>query len=316
MDYGKVLSRAWEITWRWKILWILGFLASLGQGGGGTGINYTTSSSDWQDWQGWQIDPDFAGAVLAAIVALSCVAILIGIALWVASVIARGGLIAGVQQVEDEGSTSFGRAWRVGVKRFWTLLGIGILAALPLILLGLVAVVMMVLWLVPVTSSTELSSWTAALGVLGIGCGGLFCCGAIILSLLLGLIRTYAERAAVLEGLGWIEAFKRGWQVLKTNIGPTLVFWLVFMAIGIVIAGVVFAGVAATTLPFIGLFTQTDVGGWIVAPICCGGLVAMVLAALIGSLVNTFTSATWTLAYREMVRRTDQPAAVVQPIES
>jgi hypothetical protein len=32
--------------------------------------------------------------------------------------------------------------------------------------------------------------------------------------------------------------------------------------------------------------------------------------------VNTFTSATWTLAYREMVRRTDQPAAVVvQPTE-
>lgn len=32
MDLGKVLSRAWDITWRWKLLWVFGFLVSLGQG--------------------------------------------------------------------------------------------------------------------------------------------------------------------------------------------------------------------------------------------------------------------------------------------
>jgi len=43
------LKRAWEITWRWKILWFLGLLASLGQGGGGGGgSNYQFSSSDWE----------------------------------------------------------------------------------------------------------------------------------------------------------------------------------------------------------------------------------------------------------------------------
>ena len=43
MDYGRVLTRAWEITWRWKILWILGFLAALGSGSGGGGSSsYTT----------------------------------------------------------------------------------------------------------------------------------------------------------------------------------------------------------------------------------------------------------------------------------
>ena len=26
MDFGKVIGRAWQITWRWKILWVLGFL--------------------------------------------------------------------------------------------------------------------------------------------------------------------------------------------------------------------------------------------------------------------------------------------------
>ena len=70
--------------------------------------------------------------------------ILIGIALWVVSVIARGGLIAGVQQVEDEGGTRFGQAWRAGRKRFWSLFGIGILAGLPsfLIMMASLAVLL------------------------------------------------------------------------------------------------------------------------------------------------------------------------------
>jgi hypothetical protein len=61
MDYGKILSRAWEIAWRWKVLWILGFLASLGQGrGGGNGSSYSTSSSDWGT-QGLNVLPEVIG---------------------------------------------------------------------------------------------------------------------------------------------------------------------------------------------------------------------------------------------------------------
>ncbi|MBN1139615.1 MAG: hypothetical protein JXM73_23785 [Anaerolineae bacterium] len=313
MDYGKVLTRAWQITWRWKVLWILGFLASLGQGGGGGGGgNITTSSSDWE---GLQIDPEITGAIIAAIVSIACVAILIGIALWVVSVIARGGLIAGVQQVEDDGSTTFGRAWRVGVKRFWTLFGINILATLPAILMWLVFAGALAASIVGLVEGSETSDLVAALSAGGIGCAGLFCCLAVIVTFLLSLIQIYAERAAVLEGMGWIEAFKRGWQVLKTNIGPTLIFWLIFLVIGMIVGGVVLVGVMAVALPIIGLFTTTDVGAWVLVPICGGGLAAMILGAIIGSVVNTFTSATWTLAYREMIRGTDEAAVTVLPAE-
>jgi hypothetical protein len=318
MDYGKVLKRAWEITWRYKILWILGLLASLGQGGGGGGSsNYRFSSSDWE---GWQVKPEITGAVIAAIVGVACLAILIGIALWVVSVIARGGLIAGVQQVEDEGGTKFGQAWRVGRKRFWTLFGINVLVAVPVILMWLIFAGALAASIIGIVEGSEESNPLAALGVGGIGCAGLFCCLAIIISWLLSLIQTYAERAAVLEGLGWIDSFKRGWQVLKANVGPTLIFWVIFLVIGLVVGGVVLAGVMAVALPIIGAVTSatTDVGGWVLVPICGGALIAAILGALIGSVVNTFTSATWTLAYRAMVRRMDEPAAaaaVVWPPE-
>jgi hypothetical protein len=170
--------------------------------------------------------------------------------------------------------------------------------------------------IVGVVQGADSSDSTVALGVLGIVCSGLWCCGAVIVTWLLSLIQTYAERAAVLEGLGWIAAFKRGWQVLKANIGPTLIYWAIFVVIGLIVGGLVLAGVTAIALPIIGAMTTTDVGGWVLVPICGGGLIATILAAVIGSVVNTFTSATWTLAYREMARRIDQPAAVVvQPAE-
>ena len=85
---------------------------------------------------------------MAALAGAACLALIIGIALWVVSVIARGGLIAGVQQVEDEGDTSFGQAWRAGASRFWTLFGIGILAAIPMIILVLLGIAVLVLMFV------------------------------------------------------------------------------------------------------------------------------------------------------------------------
>ena len=35
MDIGEVLSRAWQIIWKHKVLWIFGILAGCASGGGG-----------------------------------------------------------------------------------------------------------------------------------------------------------------------------------------------------------------------------------------------------------------------------------------
>jgi hypothetical protein len=307
MDYGKVLSRAWEITWRWKVLWILGFLASLGRGSSApSNSGYRMDSSDWPWGRGWQVPPELVGLLIA----VGCLAILIAIAIWVVSVMARGGLIAGVQQVEEEGETTFLDAWRVGRDRFWTLFGISVLVFIPAFLLIVIGVGVLVLLIMGTVGAFDQASEAAgALGIVGsIFCGGTLCCGAVIVAVILDQIRVYAERAAILEGLGWTDAFGRGWQVLKENLGPTIIFWLVFLVIGAVIAVVVFGGVAAVALPMIGVLSRTDPGAWVLAPICLGGLVGFILFALIGSIVETFTSATWTLAYRQFTGMALEPA--------
>ena len=296
MDYGKILGRAWEITWRWKVLWILGFLASLGQGWGSGNPGYSTDSSNWPRWH----VADVSTPVWVILVIVACVAIFIGIALWVISIMARGGLIAGVQQVEDEDSTSFLRAWRVGVRRFWTLFGISVLTALPILILVVLGIAVFVLLIAGTVGIFDTSEAAGVTGIVGLVlCGGTLCCGTILVGIVLDQIRVYAERAAILEGLGWIEAIERGWGVLKNNLGPTILLWLIFLVIGLVFGAVIFGGLAVVIAPLIAIFASVEPGPWIAAPICLGGLLGILVFGLIGSVLETFTSATWTLAYRE-----------------
>ena len=36
-NFGEILTRAWQITWKYKVLWIFGILAGCTNGGGGGG---------------------------------------------------------------------------------------------------------------------------------------------------------------------------------------------------------------------------------------------------------------------------------------
>ncbi len=303
MDYGKILSRAWQITWRWKILWILGFLASIGQGFGSSGSSYQTRGDEW----GGPRIPEEAWVVIAAV---GCLALLLGIALWVLSLIARGGLVTGVQQVEDEDATTLGAAWRAGVGRFWTLLGISILTGLPAFIAIVAGILLLGLLIFGTIAAIDAAAEVGGFlgGTASVLCGGVVCCGGILLAIVLEQIRVYAERAVMLEGLGAIDSLKRGWQVLKDNLGPTIILWLIFLVIGLVVGAVLAAPFVALMLPFFAAMGGGDPSAWVLIPICLGGLLWLIVTAVIGSIVQTFTSATWTLAYRQFTGAVLPPA--------
>jgi hypothetical protein len=67
------------------------------------------------------------------------------------------------------------------------------------------------------------------------------------------------------------------------------------------IAAIVIAIVAVVAVPLVLLFVSIEPGWWMAAPLCLRGLLGFVLFALIGAIVETFTSATWTLVYRELM---------------
>ena len=56
-NFGEVLTRAWQIIWKHKVLWIFGILASCARGGGG-GSSGGGGNSGYQTGSG---DNPFSG---------------------------------------------------------------------------------------------------------------------------------------------------------------------------------------------------------------------------------------------------------------
>src|SRR5690606_18210434 len=110
---------------------ILGILAGLGGGGTSNFQAGGDGNGAGQPGQFPQFQDELTGLAIGVIIALICLAIVIGLAIWAISTIARGGLIAGVDTIESGGKSSFSQAWSAAWQKALTLLGIGIIPAIP-----------------------------------------------------------------------------------------------------------------------------------------------------------------------------------------
>jgi hypothetical protein len=287
MDYGRILSRAWNIIWEHKWLILLGVIVALGSssggggasGRGGAGFNLDEGDFDF-DMPEWRVpdslgDFDVPGLVLIAALVFISIAVVVGIALWVVATIARGGLIAGVSTIDGGGASSFGAAWNAGWRNGWRLLGIGILPAIPGFILLIAGLVALGAFAGFYGLIGEQSAWMP-----GVGIGVVFAaiaCVLVPIALVLSLLRTFANRACMLEDLGVIASYRRGLNVLIENIGPALILFLLQLVIGAVL-GVVLL------LP------------GLILVLCC---VLWPLLLLIQGTKVAYFSTMWTLAWRE-----------------
>jgi hypothetical protein len=281
MDYGRLLSRAWNIIWEHKFLILLGVLVALGSGGGGgasTGSNFAFNppSGDGRMPEFPQIpDPRTIGPVVG-IVAVLVIALMfvIAVAFWVVSTISRGGLIAGASAVDQGRVSSFSQAWSAGWRKGWRLLGIGALPAIPALLLAVIGVGA-ALAFGGAYRYMGRDLGVPAMGNLGILIAALSCV-LVPIALILGLLQTFANRACMLEDLGVFGSYRRGLEVLFKNLGPAVVLFLIQIGIGIAIAIVGF-------LP------------GILLALCC---VLWPLLILVQGGISAYFSTMWTLAWR------------------
>ncbi len=300
MDYGSLLSHAWEIIWNHKFLILLGVLVALGAGGGGAnpggtgGFDLETPSMPQQPpqapefpemprWRGFENFrlPNISGI---AIVLLVGGVIVIGLTVWVISTIAKGGLIAGADTIAAGGQTSFSAAFSAGWRRGWTLLGIGILPGIPALILALGALFVFLIASGAAPALGESVRVPLNVGVLGLL--GLMGCLVTPLIFVLSLLQTFANRACMLEHEGVFSAYKRGLNVLFGNLGPVLVLFLIQIVLNVGIGLVMI-------LP--GIFMA----------LCC---VLWPVLLLIQGAIAAYFSTMWTLAWREWTL----PAQAVQ----
>ncbi len=306
MDYGKLLTRALNIIWEHKFLILLGALIALGSGGNGGAssrldLNFDRPGRAFETPQPPNFEelPEFPGIPdperffrsiptnlsLVAIFAIAALVIFIGIPLWVLSTISRGALIAGVNTIEGGGTSSFGQAFNAGWRKGWTLVGIGLLPAIPGLVIAAVGAIGVLGYLGVAridTGRALLPFGGAALGLLAV-----LACLLVPVALVLSLLQTFANQACMLEDAGVFAAYRRGFSVLLEHIGSALLLFLIQIVVS-------FALGLMTLLPNILLL------------LCC---FLWPVLLLIQGAITAYFSTLWTLAWRQWAGLVDGAAA-------
>jgi hypothetical protein len=296
MDYGKILKRAVEITWRHRALWLFGFLLALfgggWGGGGGQGIQYRIDVSELAR-------PEWAWGLALLVLGLVFVLTVLAVVL---NNISRGALIGMVREVEETGNTSVRSGWRSGRSRLWSLIGIDLVTAIPAFItaMALIALAMAPLLL--------LLAQRDALTALGILLTVVLSLAVILVVIVggtaLGIVREFAYRQCVLEGKGVWRSIREGSRLVRANLRHAGLMWLVLFGVDLAVRVIAFPlilvgfGLAGGAGAAVYTATQSIVNAIVVGLVLA--LPTLLVMAAIGGVYLVFRSAAWTLAYREL----------------
>lgn len=308
MDFGSVLSRAWQIIWKHKVLWIFGILAGCGSANTGTGN--LRGNFNWETSAPPQMQNFFNQMSEAQIFALVAVAILVILVLVVLAIflgtIGRIGVIRGAQLADqDAGRVEFSELFSGSLPYFWRVFLLNLLVGLAMSLVGIAVAVFVIL---------------GSVLTLGIG---LICllplfCLLIPLGWVVTIVLIQANIAIVTENVGMIDGLSRGWEVFRTQFGSIIVMALILM-LGVSLVGglVIGAPLALIVGPVIaalilsgGQPTGDFFGGSLLITGLC--LVAYLpVMIVLNGILQTYILTAWTLTYRRLTGHGGATAAGV-----
>lgn len=312
-NFGEILTRAWEITWKYKVLWFFGILAGCTNGGGGGSggggnSGYSTGPSDqnlppelkrfvhqMENFVEWVADNLWIFIVIFLVVLLiALVNIFLG-------TIGRIGLIKGSYEAEMGAETlAFGELFSTSMPYFWRVFGLSFLIGLAFLLLFM-----------PI----------ALVGVLSAGVGFLcllpLICLLIPVGIAVSIIIEQANRAIVLEDLSMLDGVKRGWEIARSNVGPILVMALILFGISLVLGIVIALPIIIIVFPAI--FALALGEGQSFTPLylalACFCLYIPV-AWLLNGILATFTQSAWTLTYLRLTQDSEPTETPETPVIS
>lgn len=316
-NFGEVLTRAWQIVWKHRVLWIFGILASCGRGGGGnSGSSNRFSSSNgstpnlppqMMQWMQWI--ENHATQFIVITLAVVCV---IWIIVAFLSTIGKIGLIRGTAQAEGGAeSLVFGQLFSESTPYFWRMFGLSLILSLPFV----IVIVALVAGVVVFVAASAYSSGNNV-GFLGmipimLGC---FCL-LIPIMFVLGMIFRQSERAIVLEELGVMPAISRGWEIFRANLGPIILMAIILGVIGFVVGLVIAIPILAIVIPAAIAFAVGNAQN--ATPLILAGIcfcLYLPVLWLLGGIMTAYIESVWTLTYMRLTK--PQAREPIVPVEA
>lgn len=193
-------------------------------------------------------------------------------------------------------------AWALGTRFAWRYVGLWLL--LIAFFIGLAVAVGLAGLVLIVLAQLGAQGLAIALGVLVALIGFLL---FIPFAIALTIVEAYTEQAIAVDNLGVFGSIRRAVGLLAVRIGSSLLLWLISIAVGIAIAIAVAIAFLVLLVPaglvmLIGYLVWGPAPPtWIVGALLAIGVVALLW--VISAIVNTYTSAYWTLGYLSVTER-------------
>jgi hypothetical protein len=238
--------------------------------------------------------PEFVALVALGVTIVLC----IGLALIVLATIGRAGLIGGLQRADEQGSVTFGEAWRIGTRYFWRMIGIALVLIVPLLVFAVLAVI------------TAVQTFGLAL-LLIIPLACVFALAYIPFA----IVAHFAQYAVVLNDMHVGDAFRKGWAVLQANLGPIVILGVLLIVIGFAAGILAMAPFLAFIVP---VAVMSGIGGprmdmSVIVLAAIGFLLYLAVALLLSGVLETWSTAVWTLAWKQFTGTARITVATVPP---
>ncbi len=289
MDFGEVITKAWKIIWKHKVLWIFGILAGCGEAGtsfgSNSGFRYRGNIGTFNPQQ---LFPNLGRteliliglAILAVVLVLFVIAVVLG-------TFGRIGLIRGAMQADrDADKLIFGELFSYSGHYFLRVFLLNLVV-------GLVLFLAFTIFIIGYIGASVIS-----LGILAICLLPCFCL-LIPISWLINVWVEQANIALIVEDVGVMAAMSRGWDVFKKNLGNILIVGLILLLIQFVVGGIIGLPFGLAMGPaLLGLISTSGRGtssGWIISLICIVGYLPFLF--LLSGILRSYLSSTWTLTY-------------------
>jgi hypothetical protein len=312
-NFGEVLTRAWQIIWKHKVLWIFGVFAGCSRGSG----NFRGNSGGG----GGGGQPNFPPELLrifeiiqqnlTIFIVLGCILLFV---IWALTVflgtIGRVGLIRGTFEAEAGAEKLiFGQLFSESMPYFWRIFGLSLIVGIPI----LVVLAVLIAALVAFAISASNGSDAARVGVFGlvpllIGC---FCL-LIPVMFVVGMIIRQAENAIVLEDLPMLPAISRGWEIFRANLGPIILMAIILAIMGVIVSVIVALPVLAIVVPAAVTFAINKAQNWtpmIFAGVCL--CLYIPVAWVLNGIITAYTESAWTLTYMRLTAKPQDSIPVV-----
>lgn len=301
-DYFKLLKDSAEFSWKYKILWVFGFIVAFLSGGSSSNsnINFNNSQDQVPEEFANKLEnfsdkiadfiktPTFWVFVLAAVV----VSLILTAALWYLLRVAKTSLIRAVVFKDEGKQLKIKKLWKDSHQYLVKLLvfdGLWILVTLPfaLVIIGLIA----------------LGFITFPLGFVGAMC--IVVPVAIVLSIVANILKFVGERLVVLKKVKALKAFKQSVILLKDNFKDLFVAWLYMLLPGCLVTVVLMIPMFLLMLPLllalIPLFLVGDtIWLGVLVGICGMGIINLIFSAIQAPFV-VFKETYWTKVMRKVV---------------